>query len=165
MTDSFFSSGSDPDESLSCVARKDNTIDAKANRIVGGGLANFAPYQIWFGFIMKANNTLGGGCGGTILNKRYILTARHCLGRSKGTMASPKTAIIKVVVGELSWCKAIGLDDDTFPTNFTLVASMFQKKIESVKDVSEVFIYQDADLAILQVMDAPTNSEVFLNIV
>ena len=165
MTDSFFSSGSDPDESLSCVARKDNTIDAKANRIVGGGLANFAPYQIFFGYSMKANNSYWGTCGGTILNKRYILTARHCMFDKNGTLVSPKTAIIKVVVGELSWCKAIGLDDDTFPTNFTLVASMFQKKIESVKDVSEVFIYQDADLAILQVMDAPTNSEVFLNIV
>ena len=150
MTDSFFSSGSDPDESLSCVARKDNTIDAKANRIVGGGLANFAPYQIWFGLIMKANNTLGGGCGGTILNKRYILTARHCLGRSKGTMVNPKTAIIKVVVGELNWCNAIGLDVDG-PRNFSLLLPKFQEKIESVKDVSEVFIYHDADLAILKV--------------
>ena len=148
---SRFILGSDPDESLSCVAKKETTSDAKTNRIVGGGLANFAPYQIWFGFIMKANNTLGGGCGGTILNKRYILTARHCLGRSKGTMVSPKTAIIKVVVGELNWCNAIGLDGDTPPRNFSLLLPKFQEKIESVKDVSEVFIYHDADLAILKV--------------
>ena len=143
--------GSDPDPSLSCVAKKETTSDAKSNRIVGGGLANFAPYQIWFGFIMKANNTFRGGCGGTILNKRYILTARHCLGRSKGTMVSPKTAIIKVVVGELNWCNAIGLDGDTPPRNFSLLLPKFQEKIESVKDVSEVFIYPDADLAILKV--------------
>ena len=151
MTDSFFSSGSDPDESLSCVARKDDTIDAEANRIVGGGLANFAPYQIFFGYSMKANNSYWGTCGGIILNKRYILTARHCLGRSKGTMVSPKTAIIKVVVGELNWCNAIGLDGDTPPRNFSLLLPKFQEKIESVKDVSEVFIYQDAALAILKV--------------
>ena len=59
--------------------------------------------------------------------------------------------IIKVVVGELNWCKAFGLDGDTPPRNFSLLLPKFQEKIESVKDVSEVFIYQDADLAILKV--------------
>ena len=143
--------GSDPDPSLSCVAKKETTSDAKTNRIVGGDLANFAPYQIWFGFIMKANNTFRGGCGGTILNKRYILTARHCLGRSKGTMVSPKTAIIKVVVGELNWCNAIGLVGDGVLKNYSLAAPLFKEKFESVKDVSEVFIHNYADIAILKV--------------
>ena len=148
-TYSFFPLGYDPDESISCAMKKDNTSGA-TNRIVAGNYADFAPYQIYFGFIMKANNSLWNSCGGTILNKRHILTARHCM-YNQGTEVNPTTAIIKVVVGELDWCNAIGLDGDTPPRNFSLLLPKFQEKIESVKDVSEVFIYPDADLAILKV--------------
>ena len=149
-TYSFFPLGSDPDESISCAMKKENTSDAKTNRIAGGNYADFAPCQIFFGFVMKANNSLGNACGGTILNKRFILTAKHCMYEDR-TEVNSTTAIMKVVVGELDWCNAIGLDGDTPPRNFSLLLPKFQEKIESVKAVSEVFIYHDADLAILKV--------------
>ena len=151
-TYSFFPLGSDPDESISCAMKKENTSDAKTNRIAGGNYADFAPYQIFFGFVMKANNSIGDACGGTILNKRFILTAKHCM-YTEGSEVNPTTAIIKVVVGELDWCKAIGLDVETPPKNFSLAARapLFKEKFESVKDVSEVFIHLNADLAILKV--------------
>ena len=144
--------GPGPDENLSCVAKQEDMSDAPTNRIVGGNFGNFAPYQIFFGFVMKANNSLGNACGGTILNKRFILTAKHCMYEDR-TEVNSTTAIMKVVVGELDWCKAIGLDVETPPKNFSLAARapLFKEKFESVKDVSEVFIHQEADLAILKV--------------
>ena len=148
-TYSFFPLGYDPDESISCAMKKDNTSGA-TNRIVAGNYADFAPYQIYFGFIMKANNSLWNSCGGTILNKRHILTARHCM-YNQGTEVNPTTAIIKVVVGELDWCNAIGLVGDGVLKNYSLAAPLFKEKFESVKDVSEVFIHNYADIAILKV--------------
>ena len=141
--------GSDPDQSLSCVAKKETTVDAKTNRIVGGNFANFAPYQIIFAVQMTESGKFLGSCGGTILNKRYILTAQHCL-VTNGRAVTPKTETIKVIVGELNWCNAIGQ---------TELPTMFKGKFESVKDVSEVYIYgpprsdgfQEVDIAILKV--------------
>ena len=141
--------GYDLDDSLSCVAKTDNKSDAQTNRIVGGNSANFAPYQIIFAVQMTESGKFIGSCGGTILNKRYILTAQHCL-VTNGRAVTPKTETIKVIVGELNWCNAIGQED---------LSTMFKGKFESVKDVSEVFIYgpprsdgfQEVDIAILKV--------------
>ena len=70
---------------------------------------------------------------------------------NQGTEVNPTTAIIKVVVGELDWCNAIGLDGDGVLKNYSLAAPLFKEKFESVKDVSEVFIHNYADIAILKV--------------
>ena len=128
--------------------------DAPTNRIVGGNFGNFAPYQIFFAFMMKESKEVSG-CGGTILNKRHILTARHCVILS-GKEVNPKTADIKVVVGETDWCKAIGLDDiDVLyladEKNISLAAPMFTGKFENVKDVADVYIHSEDDLAIIKV--------------
>lgn len=67
---------------------------------------------------------------------------------------NPKTAKIKVVVGELDWCKYVGAktsDDVLQKAN----APIFQEKFDNVKDVSEVIAWdeepRDVDLAILKV--------------
>ena len=155
----FLPSGPGPDENLSCVAKKEDMSDAPTNRIVGGNVGNFAPYQILFGFMMKESKDVGT-CGGTILNKRHILTARHCVTgvptNGAEVIVNPKTADIKVVVGETDWCKAIGLDgiDVLYladEKNKSLAAPMFGGKFENVKDVADVYIHSEDDLAILKV--------------
>ena len=85
------------------------------------------------------------------MTKRYILTAKHCVVRF-----SPKNAILKVVVGELNWCEATGVNSsDTLQQQS---APIFYDNFDNVKDVSEVIIYDEdfsteigIDLAILKV--------------
>ena len=86
---------------------------------------------------MKKPKGRVGSCGGTILNKRFILTALHCVKEEDGIL-SPETAIMKVMVGELDWCKATGQDSRRAIINSTL---------ESVKDVSEVIAYESEPLS------------------
>ena len=88
------------------------------------------------------------------MTKRYILTAKHCV-VEEGVVLSPENAILKVVVGELNWCKATGANSsDTLQRR----APIFYDNFDNVKDVSEVIIYDEdfsteigIDLAILKV--------------
>ena len=146
-------SGPDVD-SLSCTAKKD--IAEKPNKIVGGNLAYFAPYHAFYVVWMKKQK-FRYGCGGTILNKRYILTVKHCFFVEPMT---PEIASIKAIVGELNWCRAVGLDitDILFRGNTSCLAPIFEEKFENVKDVSEVIFhgnvseaYYKDDLALLKV--------------
>ena len=77
------------------------------------------------------------------MNKRYILTAAHCVDDKEGNILDPKKgALIKVVVAELNWCKAIGLNiKNDLLMNISLAAPIFTQKFENVKDVSEVHMY------------------------
>ena len=97
------------------------------------------------------------GCGGTILNTRYILTVKHCFFVEPMT---PEIASIKAIVGELNWCRAVGLDitDILFRGNTSCLAPIFEEKFENVKGVSEVIFlgnaseaYYKDDLALLKV--------------
>ena len=145
---------SGPDiDSLSCAAKKD--IAEKPNKIVGGNLAQFAPYHVFYVVWMKKKK-FRYGCGGTILNKRYILTVKHCFFEPM----TPEIASIKAIVGELNWCRAVGLDitDILFRGNTSCLAPIFEEKFENVKDVSEVIFhgnvseaYYKDDLALLKV--------------
>ena len=145
-------SGPDVD-SLSCATKKD--IAEKPNKIVGGNLAHFAPYHVFYVVWMKKKK-FRYGCGGTILNKRYILTVKHCFFEPM----TPEIASIKAIVGELNWCRAVGLDitDILFRGNTSCLAPIFEEKFENVKDVSEVIFhgnvseaYYKDDLALLKV--------------
>ena len=145
-------SGPDVD-SLSCATKKD--IAEKPNKIVGGNLAHFAPYHVFYVVWMKKKK-FRYGCGGTILNKRYILTVKHCFFEPM----TPEIASIKAIVGELNWCRAVGLDitDILFRGNTSCLAPIFEEKFEHVKDVSEVIFhgnvseaYYKDDLALLKV--------------
>ena len=131
---------------LSCAAAKDDAAGGArksiVSRVVGGRNATFAPYQIFFAWTFKSEMS---GCGGTILNKRFILTAAHCVDDNQGkneVLDPKKGALIKVIVGELNWCKAIGLNitNDLF-TDLSLAAPVFTQKFENVKDVSEVHMH------------------------
>ena len=145
-------SGPDVD-SLSCATKKD--IAEKPNKIVGGNLAHFAPYHVFYVVWMKKKK-FRYGCGGTILNKRYILTVKHCFFEPM----TPEIASIKAIVGELNWCRAVGLDitDILFNANTSFLAPIFEEKFENVKEVSEVIFhgnvseaYYKDDLALLKV--------------
>ena len=130
--------------------------DAITSRIVGGNIGIFAPYQILLSYKMKEPKKGGGQCGGTILNKRHILTARHCVVRMTNdteVIVNPNTADIKVIVGETDRCKAVGVDNlDDFR------GSLFTGKFENVKDIADIYIHSDDDLAIIKVKSALTLS-------
>ena len=147
---------------MSCAAKNDDKIDVMTlNRIVGGNHGAYAPYQVFFVYMLNKSKHISW-CGGTILNKRFILTAKHCVYNSHyKTEVSPKTAMIKVVVGEVNWCKVIGLDkvDVLFPEGRNrLMSPIFTEKSDSVKYVSEVIVHGTPsewwkdDLAILKVI-------------
>ena len=140
-------------EQLRCAAAKDGTIEAGkgiasrsvASRVTGGRDATYAPYQVIYQWTLKSNLSRIGSCGGTILNKRFILTAAHCVDENGSFFDAKKTAVIKVVVGELNWCKALGLKiTGDILTNKSLAAPIFSQQFESVKDVSEVLVHPDA---------------------
>ena len=125
------------------------------NRIVGGNHGAYAPYQVFFVYMLNKSKHISW-CGGTILNKRYILTVKHCFFEPM----TPEVASIKAIVGELNWCRAVGLDitDILFRGNTSCLAPIFEEKFENVKEVSEVIFhgnvseaYYKDDLALLKV--------------
>ena len=97
---------------------------------------------------LKAESCQHNPCGGTILTKQYILTAKHCVENK-----NPKTTKMKVVVGELDWCKYVGVN--SYDDILSSYHPFFSEKFDNIKDVSEVIAWEgeprDVDLAILKV--------------
>merc|ERR1712107_622385 len=87
-----------------------NTCDcapvSSSDRIVGGKEVNpkfKLPYQV----LVSPCNSNGGCmmCGGTILNKRYVVTAAHCLYDGSNQLTVKGGAKFRVMVGEHGHCK------------------------------------------------------------
>merc|ERR1712013_782226 len=81
------------------------TVSSSA-RIVGGKEVNpkfKLPYQV----LVSPCNSNGGCmmCGGTILNKRYVVTAAHCLYDGSNQLTVKGGAKFRVMVGEHDHCK------------------------------------------------------------
>merc|ERR1712083_939694 len=79
---------------------------SSSDRIVGGKEVNpkfKLPYQV----LVSPCNSNGGCmmCGGTILNKRYVVTAAHCLYDGSNQLTVKGGAKFRVMVGEHDHCK------------------------------------------------------------
>merc|ERR1712037_728111 len=80
---------------------------SSSDRIVGGKEVNpkhKLPYQVLVSPCNKQGNCLM--CGGTILNKRYVVTAAHCLYGGNDLMSLKDGATFRVMLGEHDHCKA-----------------------------------------------------------
>merc|ERR1712037_121951 len=80
---------------------------SSSDRIVGGKEVNpkhKLPYQVLVSPCNKQGNCLM--CGGTILNKRYVVTAAHCLYGGSNLMSLKDGAKFRVMLGEHDHCKA-----------------------------------------------------------
>merc|ERR1712054_197238 len=87
-----------------------NTCDcapvSSSDRIVGGKEVNpkyKLPYQVLVS--PCASNGQCMMCGGTILNKRYVVTAAHCLFDGNTQLTVKGGAKFRVMVGEHDHCK------------------------------------------------------------
>jgi len=70
-------------------------VNAASGRIVGGGEVNprhKLPYQMFLQICWKTGCAM---CGGTLINKRYVITAMHCI-QDKGVLATS----VRVAIGE-----------------------------------------------------------------
>jgi len=80
---------------------------SSSDRIVGGKEVNpkyKLPYQVLVSPCNKQENCFM--CGGTILNKRYVVTAAHCLYSGSDLMSLEGGSKFRVMLGEHDHCKA-----------------------------------------------------------
>merc|ERR1712168_1718347 len=80
---------------------------SSSDRIVGGKEVNpkyKLPYQVLVSPCNKEGRCLM--CGGTILNKRYVVTAAHCLYGGNDQLTLKGGATFRVMLGEHDHCKA-----------------------------------------------------------
>merc|ERR1712110_372941 len=80
---------------------------SSSDRIVGGKEVNpkyKLPYQVLVSPCNKQGHCFM--CGSTILNKRYVVTAAHCLYAGKDLMSLKDGATFRVMLGEHDHCKA-----------------------------------------------------------
>merc|ERR1711970_21931 len=79
---------------------------SSSDRIVGGKEVN-PKYKLPYQVLVSPCASNGGClmCGGTILNKRYVVTAAHCLYAGKDLMTLKGGTKFRVMVGEHDHCK------------------------------------------------------------
>merc|ERR1712210_160450 len=120
---------------------------SSSDRIVGGKEVNpkyKLPYQVLVSPCNKQGNCLM--CGGTILNKRYVVTAAHCLYAGKDLMTLKGGSQFRVMLGEHDHCKA---------TSSFVLASAVHKHPKF--DISSASV--DNDIAILKLSKDLTFSD------
>merc|ERR1712210_330821 len=120
---------------------------SSSDRIVGGSEVNpryKLPYQVLVSPCNKQGHCFM--CGGTILNKRYVVTAAHCLYAGKDLMTLKGGSQFRVMLGEHDHCKA---------TSSFVLASAVHKHPKF--DISSASV--DNDIAILKLSKDLTFSD------
>merc|ERR1712037_941219 len=120
---------------------------SSSDRIVGGKEVNpkyKLPYQVLVSPCNKQGHCFM--CGGTILNKQYVVTAAHCLYAGKDLMTLKGGSQFRVMLGEHDHCKA---------TSSFVLASAVHKHPKF--DISSASV--DNDIAILKLSKDLTFSD------
>merc|ERR1712212_1377404 len=120
---------------------------SSSDRIVGGKEVN-PKYKLPYQVLVSPCNKQGQCfmCGGTILNKRYVVTAAHCLYAGKDLMTLKGGSKFRVLLGEHDHCKAT--------SSFVLAAAVHKHPKFDINSASV-----DNDIAILKLSKDLTFSD------
>merc|ERR1711990_1231039 len=119
---------------------------SSSDRIVGGKEVNpkyKLPYQVLVSPCTSKGCLM---CGGTILNKRYVVTAAHCLYAGKDLMTLKGGSKFRVMLGEHDHCKAT--------SSFVLASAVHKHPKFDINSASV-----DNDIAILKLSKDLTFSD------
>merc|ERR1712241_493666 len=120
---------------------------SSSDRIVGGNEVNpkyKLPYQVLVSPCNKQGHCFM--CGGTVLNKRYVVTAAHCLYAGKDLMTLKGGSKFRVMLGEHDHCKAT--------SSFVLASAVHKHPKFDINSASV-----DNDIAILKLSKDLTFSD------
>src|SRR6185312_2498447 len=123
------------------IAVSANDLEELNRRIVGGRPArnNEFPYQVALR-IRNANNRKAF-CGGSIVNKHWVLTAAHCFYDSKGLTMPPEK--VEVVTGGVTDLESEQAKNLTYPVSRLIVHGLYDP-VRNIHDIALLRV--DGDL-------------------